>query len=462
MAPATHDQNHLPPNLPTSHGGNYTLAILLNPIHLRDEDKGLMVEIIGLDSSVNESEEDNNQVNARYKAGKGYHAVLPPYTGNYMPPRPDMSFTGLDDYVFKSTVSETITSVHETETSASKTSKERMEEPKTVRSSAPLIEEQAENLRKSQNSRVDKRNWNGIMTQKLGDGFEFKKKACFVYESPNHLIKDCNFYENKMVGKSVLNNEGKVTGQREIRPQSSPRAATSISIVRPVNTAAPKPKLKNELPTTYSYFKAHSPIRRAFNQKSVAKPNNFNEKVNTAWVNNVTTTGPKAVVSAAKGNGENAGNSQHALKDHGIVDSGCSRHMTGNKAYLSNYQEVDGGFVAFGGSSKGGKFEGKADEGFLVGYSVNRSGLEWLFDIDSLTKSMNYELVTARNQTNGDAVKEIKIPNINNASPIPNDPNMTTLEDTGIFDGAYDDEDEGAEANLNNLETTKQSFLSNN
>ncbi|GJU34114.1 hypothetical protein Tco_1182468 [Tanacetum coccineum] len=38
---------------------------------------------------------------------------------------------------------------------------------------------QAENLRKSQSPRVDKRNWNGIMTQKLGNGFEFNKKACF-------------------------------------------------------------------------------------------------------------------------------------------------------------------------------------------------------------------------------------------------------------------------------------------
>ncbi|GKA33526.1 hypothetical protein Tco_0719955 [Tanacetum coccineum] len=39
-----------------------------------------------------------------------------------------------------------------------------------------------------------------------------------------------------------------------------------------------------------------------------------------------------------------------ALKDKGIVDSGCSRHMTGNKAYLAEYQEFNGGSVAFGGS----------------------------------------------------------------------------------------------------------------
>ncbi|GKB60171.1 hypothetical protein Tco_0916357, partial [Tanacetum coccineum] len=40
--------------------------------------------------------------------------------------------------------------------------------------------------------------------------------------------------------------------------QSSPRAATSISTTRPVNAAAPKSKVNDALPTTYSYFKAHS------------------------------------------------------------------------------------------------------------------------------------------------------------------------------------------------------------
>ncbi|GJZ54335.1 putative ribonuclease H-like domain-containing protein [Tanacetum coccineum] len=86
-----------------------------------------------------------------------------------------------------------------------------------------------------------------------------------------------------------------------------------------------------------------------------------------------------------------------------------------------------------------GKFEGKVDEGFLVGYSINSkafrvfntrtkkveenlhikflenkpnvagSGPEWLFDIDSLTKSMNYEPVSVRNQTNNDAGIEINV-----------------------------------------------------
>ncbi|GJX19393.1 ribonuclease H-like domain-containing protein, partial [Tanacetum coccineum] len=39
-----------------------------------------------------------------------------------------------------------------------------------------------------------------------------------------------------------------------------------------------------------------------------------------------------------------------ALKNKGIVDSGCSKHMTGNKAYLVEYQDYNGGPVAFGGS----------------------------------------------------------------------------------------------------------------
>ncbi|GJY36795.1 hypothetical protein Tco_0422173 [Tanacetum coccineum] len=48
--------------------------------------------------------------------------------------RPDLSFVGLDDSVYKTKVSETITT-------ASKTSKDNLEKPKTVRPSAPIIED---------------------------------------------------------------------------------------------------------------------------------------------------------------------------------------------------------------------------------------------------------------------------------------------------------------------------------
>nr|GEY65705.1 retrovirus-related Pol polyprotein from transposon TNT 1-94 [Tanacetum cinerariifolium] len=178
------------------------------------------------------------------------------------------------------------------------------------------------------------------------------------------------------------------------------------------------------------------------------------------------------------------GNPQIDLQDNRVVDSGCSRHMTWNMSYLIDYEEIDGGYVAFGGNPKGrkitgkgtikmaeavntacyvqnkvlvvkphnktsyepfhgriptlsfirpfgclvtilntkdhlGKFDGKAYEGFFVGYSLNSkafkvfnsrtrvveenlhirfsentlnvvgSGPDWLFDIDNVTPGPN-------------------------------------------------------------------------
>nr|GEZ20080.1 ribonuclease H-like domain-containing protein [Tanacetum cinerariifolium] len=58
-------------------------------------------------------------------------------------------------------------------------------------------------------------------------------------------------------------------------------------------------------------------------------------------------------------------NPQQALKDKGVIDSGCSRHMTGNMSYLSDFEELNGGYVSFGGNPKDGKITGKG------------SGLAW-------------------------------------------------------------------------------------
>ncbi|GJX20595.1 ribonuclease H-like domain-containing protein [Tanacetum coccineum] len=333
----------------------------LNNIHMN---KSKVFESAS-DSSVNESEKDNNQVNDRYKAGEGYHAVPPPYTGNFMPPRPDLSFAGLDDSVFKSTVNETITSEADSDDDCEIRSSIKQNKPSYAKinfvksdenTRKSVIEQhtdrQAKNLRKSQSSRVDKRNWNEMMTQKLGDGFEFKKKACFVCRSLNHLIKDCNFYESKMVGKSMFNNEGKATGQREVRPvwnnahrvnhqnfsnnlthphprrnfvpsavmtnsgkvpvntakQSFPRAAISTSTTRYVNTAASRPTVNVAKPSSNVFHKSHSPVKRTSYQRTSPKNSDLKEKVNTVKVNNVTTAGTKAVVSAVQGH------KAHAIK----------------------------------------------------------------------------------------------------------------------------------------------------
>ncbi|GJX28641.1 hypothetical protein Tco_0236720 [Tanacetum coccineum] len=59
------------------------------------------------------------------------------------------------------------------------------------------------------------------------------------------------------------------------------------------------------------------------------------------------------------------------LQDKGIVDSGCSRHMTGNKAYLADYQDFNGGPVAFRGS-----------KGYIIGKDMLTSRTKY-FALDS-------------------------------------------------------------------------------
>nr|GEX63692.1 ribonuclease H-like domain-containing protein [Tanacetum cinerariifolium] len=46
------------------------------------------------------------------------------------------------------------------------------------------------------------------------------------------------------------------------------------------------------------------------------------------------------------------GNPQQAVKDKGVIDSGCSRNMTGNISFLLDFDEFNGGYVAFGGNPK--------------------------------------------------------------------------------------------------------------
>nr|GEV82396.1 hypothetical protein [Tanacetum cinerariifolium] len=243
--------------------------------------------------------------------------------------------------------------------------------------------------------------------------------------------------------------------------QSSHRAASSVSAARHVNTVASRPNVNNVLPTTYSYFKAYSPVRRPFNQKSAAKINNFNEKVNTAKVNNVTTVGQKAIVSVVEENRNNDvmspacwiwklkgnlihhiskdsgsytfkrfnyGNPQYALQDQEIFDNGCSRHMIGNTSYLTDYQESDGGFlldksqvllkvprnnnmysfdlknvVSAGGRKPALSFMRPFGCPITILNTLDHLGTRpnWMFDIDTLTMSMNYQPVFAGNQTNG-------------------------------------------------------------
>ncbi|GJU03252.1 ribonuclease H-like domain-containing protein [Tanacetum coccineum] len=321
---------------------------------------------VGFDSHVFDSQE-----NDRYKTSKGYYVVPPPYTGNFMPPKYDLVLDDEGEYVF----SESITSIPNVTTSEAKTSvskpksvgeplikdwisnsedenenefKSKQRKPsfaktefvksnehvKTTRESVKKVDnkKQAKYPRKnSQSPRGNQRNWNNLMTQKLGSNFEFKNKACYECGSFNHLIKDCDFYEKKMVEKIVWNNARRVNhqnSQRMTHPhpkgnfvpkvvlmksgiktlntagQNFSRATISVNTARPINTAYPKPTV-NCVRTTSNVFNiAHTHVRRPFNKSTTNKNSNLKEKVNTVK-GNVTTVGPKAVISDNKGNEAN-------------------------------------------------------------------------------------------------------------------------------------------------------------
>ncbi|GKA80398.1 ribonuclease H-like domain-containing protein [Tanacetum coccineum] len=66
-----------------------------------------------------------------------------------------------------------------------------------------------------------------------------------------------------------------------------------------------------------------------------------------------------ALMTFSSSSPDSEGNPQMVLQDQGVIDSGCSRHMTGNMSYLTDYEEIDEGYVAFGGNPKGGKITRK-------------------------------------------------------------------------------------------------------
>ncbi|GKE42894.1 hypothetical protein Tco_1470178 [Tanacetum coccineum] len=244
-----------------------------------------------------------------------------------MPPKPDLSFSGLEEFVNEPIVSEPTVKKPVVETSVAKASEAK---PKEVRKNngAPIIKDwesdneeddqektarktskQVEQLRQNTHTpRGNQRNWNNMISQRLGMNVARRK---------SHFSKS-----------------------------------------------------------------AYSTAKRPIHKNTTFKNSNFNQRVNTVKDKNVNTVKPKAVVNAVrpkavvnvvKGNNVNVvkalacwvwkpktkGNPQIDLHDQGVIVSGCSRHMTGNMSYLTNFEEIDRGYVSFGGNPKGGKITSK-------------------------------------------------------------------------------------------------------
>nr|GEZ45893.1 ribonuclease H-like domain-containing protein [Tanacetum cinerariifolium] len=143
-----------------------------------------------------------------------------------------------------------------------------------------------------------------------------------------------------------------------------------LNAARPVTTAVPYTHVKHQRPVNHVVNKPYSLIRRSINHRPTPKNSTFHQKVTTVKTKKVN------AVQGAKGNWiqvsyglgsqktltllfDVQGNPQQALKDKCVIDSGFSRHMTGNISYLSDFEEINKGYVAFSGNPKGGKITGK-------------------------------------------------------------------------------------------------------
>ncbi|GJU20200.1 hypothetical protein Tco_1153542 [Tanacetum coccineum] len=136
----------------------------------------------------------------------------------------------------------------------------------------------------------------------------------------------------------------------------------------------PKVEKKTVIPaaTKKEFVKSETPVRRSVSchiahnicSKDVLMKTGLKTVNNAKPVNTVRARGFNAVKPSAcwvwrpiKPNGASLSNSQ--LNDKGFVDSGCSRHMSGNIAHLSDFKDFDGGYVTFGGGANGGRITGK-------------------------------------------------------------------------------------------------------
>nr|GEU83974.1 putative ribonuclease H-like domain-containing protein [Tanacetum cinerariifolium] len=132
-------------------------------------------------------------------------------------------------------------------------------------------------------------------------------------------------HQNKFASTTVFTRSGRIPVSA-----AKPKATASTSAAKPVNSAGPKQSV-NFSRTRISVVKGNGVTVVKTSTGCVWRP-----RVN-------------AIDQLSKDNRWIYTRVDYqALKNKGIVDSGCSMYMTGNKAYLAKYQEIhDGGFVAF-------------------------------------------------------------------------------------------------------------------
>ncbi|GJW79722.1 putative ribonuclease H-like domain-containing protein [Tanacetum coccineum] len=343
------------------------------------------------ESSKNLDELLNSQMSARDKTGLGYGTQLNELSSNhetdsenrnFLTPRADISFAGLDEYAIRNKIIESQTTELNTKTSETvgKTNDANTEKPKSVSESVvsnPKInrdrviiedwnsddeeeEYEVQTVRPETQTVKNRDDKSGQNSKKQGIG------QVFVHDSPSISTARpvCTARPSVSTARPVCTARPSVSTARIVCT-----ARPSVSTARPVYVTRPiYPRMDNVRPRG-----SCSPIKRSYYTKLAFRPKDLKKDVKTFGVQNMTTVGIRAVVNTGKGKLNTDlkrlrwGNPEILLQDHVVVHSGCSSNMTGNKAYHSDYEDFNGGFVAFGSDPKGDELNFKLlDESQVV------------------------------------------------------------------------------------------------
>ncbi|GJT48163.1 putative ribonuclease H-like domain-containing protein [Tanacetum coccineum] len=126
--------------------------------------------------------------------------------------------------------------------------------------------------------------------------------------------------KKNLVPRAVLMKSGLVSVNTT--RQNVSKTIVLVNTARQVNAAYSKTTVNVARPVSYLSKTAHSTVKRPIYKNTAFKNSNINQRVNT-------------------------GNPQMDLQDQGVIDSRCSRHMTGNMSYLIDYVEIEGGYLKF-------------------------------------------------------------------------------------------------------------------
>nr|GEZ42760.1 putative ribonuclease H-like domain-containing protein [Tanacetum cinerariifolium] len=161
------------------------------------------------------------------------------------------------------------------------------------------------------------------------------RKACFVCKSLTHLIKDCDYYNKKVAQTPARNHAHRGNHQQYAR----------MTLLNPQRHVVPTTVLTKPRPPKTVVTKPHSPLRRNINRSPSPKASSFPPKVTTAKA---------PMVNDVKGKWIQVSDGLGPKEKLTILFL-----VQGNMSYLSDFEEINGGYVAFGGNPKGGKISSK-------------------------------------------------------------------------------------------------------